>query len=68
MLVLTRKIGQAIIVDDSISITVVEIRGNRVRLGIVAPAEVTVHREEVHEKRKTSLDDWADRAIYERLA
>jgi carbon storage regulator len=52
MLVLSRKVGEAIMVSDTIRITVVEIRGNKVRLGIVAPAGVIVDRQEIHEKRK----------------
>ena len=52
MLVLSRKIGETIHIGDNILLTVVEIRGDRVRLGIVAPAEVLVDRHEVYEKRK----------------
>lgn len=48
MLVLSRKDHQRLIIDERITITVVEIRGNTVRLGIEAPAEVPVHREEVY--------------------
>jgi len=51
MLVLSRKIGEVIMVGDNIRITVLEIRGDKVRLGFVAPEEVTVDRQEVHEKR-----------------
>ena len=47
MLVLTRKLGASITIDDSIQITVLEVRGNQVRLGIVAPAEVRVRRSEL---------------------
>jgi len=55
MLVLARKIGETIIVNSNIRITVVDIRGGHVRLGIAAPDEVTVDRLEVHEKRKNLL-------------
>ena len=58
MLVLTRKVGEALIVDDNIRITVVGIRGDKVRLGVVAPEEVIVDRQEIHEKRKNSLIGW----------
>lgn len=49
MLVLSRKKNESIVVDDSIVITVVEIRGDKVRLGIEAPREVTIHRSEVRD-------------------
>ena len=49
MLVLSRKKNESIIINDNITLTVVEIRGDKVRLGIDAPKEVTVHRREVYE-------------------
>lgn len=48
MLVLTRLPDQAIIINGNIKITVVEVRGNRVRIGVEAPKEVPIHREEVY--------------------
>ena len=48
MLVLSRRRGEKIVIGDDITIEVVEVRGDKVRLGIVAPKEVTVHREEVY--------------------
>lgn len=48
MLVLSRKKNESIVIDEKIVITVVEIRGDKVRLGIEAPKEVPVHREEVY--------------------
>jgi len=48
MLVLSRKKNESIVVDDAIVITVVEIRGDKVRLGIEAPREVPIHRSEVY--------------------
>lgn len=48
MLVLTRKIDQSIIIGDNIKLIVVEIRGDQVKIGIEAPRDVTVHREEVY--------------------
>jgi carbon storage regulator len=57
MLVLTRKLNESIIIDGNITLTVVEVRGNRVKLGIVAPGEVPVMREEIavamSERRQT---------------
>jgi len=49
MLVLSRKKNESIVINNDITITVVEIRGDKVRLGIVAPKEVPVHRQEVYE-------------------
>ncbi len=49
MLVLSRKKNESIIINNDITVTVVEIRGDKVRLGIVAPKEVPVHRQEVFE-------------------
>ncbi|HEV3144210.1 MAG TPA: carbon storage regulator CsrA [Gemmataceae bacterium] len=51
MLVLTRRIGEEIVIAGNIRVKVVSVHGNRVRLGIVAPQEVTVHREEIHRQR-----------------
>lgn len=56
MLVLSRKKDEKIVIGDNISIMVVEIRGDKVRLGIEAPREISVHRREVYDaiKRKES--------------
>ncbi len=48
MLVLTRKLGESIAIDDHIKIMVVQIKGKQVRLGIKAPKETKIHREEVY--------------------
>ncbi len=48
MLVLTRKIGESISIDDNIKITVVQIKGKQVRIGIDAPKETKIYREEVY--------------------
>lgn len=54
MLVLTREPDKAIIIGDDIIITVLEIRGDKVRLGIEAPREIPVHRQEVYEAIKAT--------------
>lgn len=48
MLVLSRKKNESIIINDDIKVTIVEIRGDKVRLGIEAPKEIPIHRSEIH--------------------
>lgn len=50
MLVLTRKSGESIVIGDDVVITVLEVRGGQVRLGVEAPRDVVVHRSEVHDQ------------------
>lgn len=52
MLVLTRKIGEGIIIGDDVKITIIELKGGGVRIGIDAPREMKVHRQEVFDKIK----------------
>ncbi len=49
MLVLSRKKNESVVINSDVVITVIEVRGDKVRLGIVAPKDVSVHREEVYE-------------------
>jgi carbon storage regulator len=51
MLILTRRIGEQIVIDGNIRVMVIAIKGDRARLGIIAPPSVTVDRSEVHERR-----------------
>ncbi|HKI31732.1 MAG TPA: carbon storage regulator CsrA [Gemmataceae bacterium] len=51
MLVLTRNVGEKIIIDGNIEVTVVAIKGNKVRIGVAAPDHVRVDRQEIHERR-----------------
>jgi carbon storage regulator len=51
MLVLARKSNESLVIDGQIRVTVVEVRGNQVRLGIEAPADISVFRQELLEKR-----------------
>lgn len=55
MLVLTRGANETIVIDGRITVTVLGVKGNQVRLGITAPPEVTVHRDEVHQR----IQEWA---------
>jgi carbon storage regulator len=64
MLVLTRKKQEALVINDNIVITVVEVHGDRVRLGIEAPKDVPVHRGEIQQRIQRELagrtDTWGD--------
>jgi len=59
MLVLTRKIGETLVIDGDIRVTVVAVQGDKVRLGVAAPATVPVHRQEVQERQEQSLRGFA---------
>jgi carbon storage regulator len=55
MLILTRTIGQKIKIGDDVTVNVLEIQANQVRIGIAAPRDVTVHREEVYNRIKAEI-------------
>lgn len=50
MLILTRKVGESLVIGDDVSIIVLGVKGNQVRIGVDAPKSVTVHREEIYNK------------------
>jgi len=52
MLILTRRVGETVIVGDEVTVTVLGVKGNQVRFGINAPRRVAVHREEIYERIK----------------
>ncbi len=63
MLILTRRVGEAVMIGDDIKISVLGVKGNQIRLGVSAPREVAVHREEIYQRiqRENGADgegDW----------
>ena len=59
MLILTRRVGETVVIGDDVTVTVLGVKGNQVRLGVNAPREVAVHREEIFDriKRQSAEDD-----------
>ena len=55
MLILTRRIGETIIINDNITVTVLGVKGCQVRLGINAPKDVSVDRQEIHDKKQLEI-------------
>lgn len=52
MLILTRRVGETLVIGDEVQVTVLAIKGNQVRIGVNAPKEIPVHREEIYERIK----------------
>ncbi len=62
MLILTRRVGETVMVGDEITVTVLGVKGNQVRIGVNAPRDVAVHREEIYDRIKREEDVVAETA------
>ena len=60
MLILTRRIGESLVIGEDVTITVLALKGNQIRLGIDAPKHVAVHRQEIQERINDSIKDLPD--------
>ena len=57
MLILTRRVGETVVIGDDVTVTVLGVKGNQARLGVTAPKEIAVHREEIFDRIKREQAD-----------
>jgi len=60
MLILTRRVGETLMVGDDVTVTVLGVKGNQVRIGVNAPKDVSVHREEIYQRIQREKSQEAD--------
>lgn len=60
MLILTRRVGETLIIGDDVSVTVLGVKGNQVRIGVDAPKDVSVHREEIYQRINAEDEELPD--------
>ena len=61
MLILTRRVGETLMIGDEVTVTVLGVKGNQVRIGVNAPKDIAVHREEIYERIKREQENNADK-------
>ena len=64
MLILTRRVGETLMIGDEVTVTVLGVKGNQVRIGVNAPRDVAVHREEIYERIKREQTETGQSASF----
>jgi len=64
MLILTRRVGESLMIGDDVNVTVLGVKGNQVRIGVNAPRDVAVHREEIYQRIQQERSDGSQESEY----